>query len=556
MEKYEQGKYNFFMTKNKKYFVIVFLAGFFIFLSCSKGDEYIQENSPPLLENLKLSQPEILFVSNSGISLRFYFESYGNATIEEYGVVWYYDENKELLQNCVKSFYGKPQKREVSLNIENGLPKGGTIYIRAYAKIAKNIYYGQYISVHPMGGNRPVINKISPENPKLSQQIKIEGDGFVKTINTRYQSVLVNGFEIIPDTVSENTIFFTLPSEYIESYMFDYNMKISLKVFGEEYSYNKECHFISPWKKLNLPDDFSSFAFKKGTATVLNNKAYILFGKQYGKMFVYDIPGNQWTVIEYPGKPEQEFFRSQINCYNFTANNKVYSIIDEILYSKNESSAWQEVSKYPGNPETNIKPFAYYHNGNLYKGNFDQNYEGKGRSFYKYNINTNSWTELTPIPNNGGSIYHYFVFFYEDNLNIGMIRINESYDYSKNIRMWYYSINEDNWSWNYNTGIYNDFPAMYYFDNEICFEVDNQIFLGLGQNSYDWPEYCSNRLWRFNPQTKYWDMVSRCPDKINVSATFIYNNKAYILGTEQDDGFEEKNIYRKKYFYEFDPSLI
>ena len=531
---------------------------FFILLSCSKDDEYMQEqeNLPPLLENLKLSQPEILSVNDSGISLRFYFEGYGNATIEEYGVVWYYDENKELLQNCVKSFQGKPQEREVSLNVENGLPKGGTIYIRAYAKIGKNIYYGQYVSVNSMGGNRPVINKISPDNPKLSQQIKIEGEGFVKTLNPEYQSIIVNGFEIIPDSVSENEIMFTLPSEYIESYMFDYSMKISLKIFGEEYLYDKECKFVSPWKKLNLPDDFSSFAFYRGTATVLNNKAYVLFGKQYGKMFVYDIPGNQWTVIEYPGNPEQAFFNPHINCYNFTTNNKVYSITDSILYCKDESSEWQEVSRYPGNEETNIGPFAYYHNGNLYKGNFDTNYNGKGRSFYKYNINSNVWTELTPIPNNGGGIFNYFVFFYEDTLNIGTIRINEAYDFSKNIRMWYYSINRDNWSWNFDNGVNYDYPLTDLINTVICLEVNNQIFIGLGENHDDWPQYCSDKLWKFNPQTRYWNMVSRCPDKINVSATFIYNNKAYILGTQQDEGFWENDIYRKKFFYEFDPSLI
>jgi len=551
--------------KSKRYIVFLLLICFSFFLSCSKDDP-VQENLPPLLENLKLSQPEILSANNSGISLHFYFEGYGNEPIEEYGVVWYYDENKELMQNCVKSFQGKPQQREVSLNIENGLPKGGIIYIRAYAKVNKNIYYGQYVSVFSEGGNKSVINKISPENPKLSQQIKIEGEGFVKTLNTNYQTILVNDFEIKPDSVSENVILFTLPSEYIESYNFDYNMKIGLKIFGEKYFYSKNCQFVSPWKELGLLNDFSSFAFKRGTATVLNNKAYVLFGKQYGKMFVYDIPNKQWTNIEYPGNPEQSFYGPHINCYNFTADNKIYSMIDDTLYSKSESSTWQKVTIYPGNHEAAIVPLLYYYtliyyyNGNLYKGNFeiysDTYYGDIGRNFYKYNINSNVWTKLTPIPEAGGNIYNYFVFVFEDNINFGTIRTNRPYDFSKNIRMWSYSINKDTWSWNFDAGIYTDYPITDDINTVVCFEVNNQIFMGLGENHDDWPEYCSNKLWKFNPQTRYWDMVSRCPVKINVSATFIYNKKVYILGTERDTLFEEKDINRKKYFYEFDPTLI
>jgi len=535
--------------------ILLLIINSLTFFSCSKDDELNtqEDNLPPLVESLKLSQPEILSVDASGISLQFYFEGYGDSNIEEYGIVWYYDENNELLQNCVKPLYGKPQKREISLNIENGLPIDKIIYLRAYAKADNKIHYGQFVSVQSKGGRKPIINRILPENPKLSQQLKIEGEGFVQTLNSKYQSVFVNGFEIRPDSINENEIFFTLPSEYIESFKFNYAAKISIKVLGKEYTYDKEYNFISPWKRISLPNDFSSFAFKRGSATVLNNKAYILFGKQYKKMFVYDIPNNKWSTITYPGNPEQANFGPHINCYNFTANNKIYSIVDDTLYSKEESSLWLVETKYPGNPKANISPFVYFYNGYLYKGNFDVNYGGKGRSFYKYNLSKKEWVEITPIPNNGGSIYNYFVFIYEDNINIGTIRNNESYDFSKNIRIWSYSIERDNWSWKF-SGDYADYPTTDDLNTVVSFTVNNQIFMGLGENHDDWPEYCSNKLCKFNPKTKYWDMVARCPNKINVSSTFVYNNKVYILGREQDEVFND--IDQKKFFYEFDPSLI
>lgn len=544
--------------RNAKCFVQMLLLSI-LFFSCSKDQDYTIDTSS-LSGSLNLSQPQILSVDDSGISLRFYIEN-NNDAIKEYGVVWYLTENKELRQNCVEAFQGRPQKKEVSLKIKNGLPKSQLIYIRAYAKINGEVHYGQFVSVYSKGGNSPVIKSVLPENPKLTQQIKIEGEGFVNTQNSEYLRVLVNKFEIKPDSVTEKSIYFTLPSEYIESYNFNYNMTIGLKVFGKEYNYEKEYKFASPWKKIDLPTDFSSFAFKRGTATVLNNKAYVLIGKQYNKMFVYDILNNQWTTIDYPGKPEQSFGGPHINCYNFTANNKIYSIIDDVLYSKSESSSWQEVTKYPGNKEITIGPFQYFYKGDLYKGNFDVNYypihiPGRGRIFYKYNINSGVWTELTPIPNNGGGIYNYFVFVYDNNLNFGTIRGNEAYDFSKNLRIWSYSIDGDNWSWNFNNGDNADYPTTDNLNTVVSFTINDQIFMGLGENHDDWPEYCSNKLWKFNPKTRYWDMISRCPDKVNVSATFIYNNKAYILGTEQDEAFSDKELKRKKFFYEFDPSLI
>lgn len=509
------------------------------FISCSSEEEDDSHFSTDYNFDIKLSQPEILDVNKDGITLHYDIEGFDIDKITEYGVVWYIEESPILEQNCKVSNDSPLSSNRVIQQISNGLPQGKNIYIRAFAVLRDSVFYGQFVSVTPINGVTSMIDSISPQIVKASQRITIQGDFFIRTFNRNYQSILVNDFEITPDSVSETKLVFSLPEDFLNSYKFNETLKIEIKSFDKKITSSQTVKLKSPWRSIDIPEDIFPSTVYRGTAACLEDKGYIFLRYQMGS-YVYDLINHKWT--------QEDGSTVTAKSYAYVVDNSLYFFANPELYVKRNSS-WEYVTSYPGDPEKDISPFTYYYDNYLYRGNFDTNYMGKGRSFYRYSLKDKFWEKLSPIPNNGGGIYVHFFFPDNGELNIGAIRNNEAWEFSKNIRVWTYSPIKDTWSWNFqpDDNFSSEFPVTDDVNEVISFTIKEQTFMGLGRN-HDWPEYCSDMLWMFNSKSRKWNLVSRCPKKMNPVATFIYEDKAYILGTNKEGN--------NKYFYEFDPSSL
>lgn len=523
--------------------LIVVLASFL--QSCDK------ENDDPIVNNTKdfgqfeLTQPEILNVTEKGISLQFNFKSCGGMPVEEYGLVWYNAEDSVLLNNCVKSIAGKPSGEDnVRFELNSCLPEYSTIYIRAYIKVQGQIRYSQFVSAKSKGCVAPVIGRLLPEHPLASQQIKIEGANFARTNNASYLRVSVNDFQVNPDSVTEDGIYLTLPGEYFESYHFSYEMTLKIILFGKEFSFDKKWTLANPWRNIQMSDNFPySFSFGNGTATSFNNTGYVLFENQ-NNIYSYDASANSWSVSEMP------FYVGKIN-FCFNANNKIYIFSQGVLYSRSvDGGDWTRTTSYPSKyPEKN-RPFFYFRDNWLYIGFFERyvsvNGEENIREFRRYHIEENRWEKLTPIPDDGAGIYSHFIFNFDNKIHVGTSRSNGPWDFSSNRRIWSYSPLKDMWSWDFE-GEYSDFPSIQDERALTSFTDGHSIFIGFGE-SMDHPYYCSNYVWKLDVQTRKWNMMPRCPQNMELTAWFAIGTKIYILGTDQD--------HVKKYFYELDTTKI
>jgi len=496
------------------------------------------------------SQPEILAVSADQISLQFDFEGYKDIPIDEFGLIWYQEEDTVLYHNCVQTVIGQPADETIKFEIDNCLPFEKIIYFRAYIKIGCKIIYSQFVAVKSKGCKKPFVTNLIPENPSASQQIKIEGHYFVKTQNISLISVFVNDFQIKPDSATEEAIYFSLNSAFIESSRFSYELTLKLKILDKECPIYQKISLKNPWKSILLSSTFHyTVSSANGTAASLNDKGYLLYqGVDF--LFVYDSKTDSWTTTDLPDL----VYHVDEDVFCFTADNKFYALFKGMLYSKNtadiQKDKWQLEATYPTAYPTDNKPYFYFLDNWLYIGFFNNIIQHGGetniREFKRYHILEKRWESLAPIPMDGGGIYSSFSFFYDGMLNFGTTRINGPYDYSSNYRIWSYSLSTNLWSWEFE-GEYRDYPI---YDGESTMKSFNDgtnIFIGLGENR-DWPEYCSCYVWKLNKLCHRWEMIPRCPSKMLLTAWFSLGDKIYLLGTDEH--------YKKNFFYELDNSKL
>lgn len=512
-----------------------------LFFSCNRNDDPKIENS----SLFELMQPEILDVTNKGISLQFDFKSCSQLAVTEYGLIWYVTEDSVLLNNCVKSVMSKPSDRKISFEINSCLPVNKTIYFRAYIKVLGKIRYSQFVSVKSEGCPAPTITKWLPEDLLSSKQIKIVGSNFACTRNPSYLKIAVNDYQINPDSVTEDGIYFTLPSGYFESYHFNYEMNLKIIMFGSEYPIEQKWTLTNPWRKITMSGSFPySFSFYKGSATSYNNKGFVLFGNQNSQIYTYDTSNNSWSNSSMPLSVDENSF-----CFN--ANNKIYVLTQGVLYSRDvNGSNWEQVTNYPSKYSKDNKPFFHFVDNWLYIGFFENHssYGGEDniREFRRYNIKENVWEKIASIPDAGSGIYSYFVFDFANKINIGTRRTNGPWDYSSNHRIWCYSISKNVWSWDFE-GQYSDYPTLNDDFELTSFNDGLSVFIGFGENM-DWPSYCADYAWKLNTKNRTWSMIPRCPSHMRLIAWFSVGRKIYLLGTDQD--------HIQKYFYELDTTKI
>jgi hypothetical protein len=530
----------------KCFWYLNILTAILLLGSCSKEDEL------PSVEMIT-SQPQLLSVNETGVVIRFDFPGQQQYNIQEYGLIWYLDESNELSQNCVISRNGQPDRREM-FEINAGLPPDGTLfYFRAYIKTETETIFSRFMSVISAGCLKPVINNVSSADYRFSQQLTIEAENIIQTLNPKYQKLNVGNVDITPDSIVSNKIYFKLPQEYYsDDYYFENDrfkqLYIRLTVFG--YECETVCEMTSPWKSLDLPEIMCSPS-DRGSALTIGDKAYMIFSEQT-VMYVMDMASQTVHTVNIPVAPQKQYNSEGLNACLFNEQNILYMYLQGIIYRYDEDR-WTEVSICPGYELQKAGPhFFHYSNGEFYTGNFDMNIEYgwhgySERNFWKYNFGDDTWSELCPIPDVGGGIGTHFTFASDEYINIGAMRYNLPGDGSSNRRIWSYSIRDDIWSWEYR-GEYVDFPDSHYVF-PICISIQNDVFLGLGRADSG-SLLCSRLFWKLNEETKQWLLVPGAPNPLIPVVSFIWNNKAYILGNE---AFDYDYV---RYFLEFDPSLI
>jgi hypothetical protein len=151
--------------------------------------------------------------------------------------------------------------------------------------------------------------------------------------------------------------------------------------------------------------------------------------------------------------------------------------------------------------------------------------------FWKYNPNTNTWTQISSIPSNGRSYPYTFTIN-----NLGFVgggyslqtgtTLNDLYSYDPSNNTW-----TDRGKNTNIVGLYKSFS----------FALNNYGYVGGGINA---DGNYQNTVYKYSLSNNSWTIVNSFPgDKKANAVSFVNNNKAYVVGGETGGGDLSYDFY-------------
>ncbi len=252
--------------------------------------------------------------------------------------------------------------------------------------------------------------------------------------------------------------------------------------------------------------------------------------------------------IDGQGRMDAVTFNIDGSVYITTGYNSKNDELLKDLIMLNSDGSWEQKSNFKGEPRRDAVAFASSTDG--YVGTGINNKNKRLVDFYKYNKNTNVWTEISGLPvinKNDNSLeptasdtadvaVSGAVAFYVNNR--GYIGTGQREKYSTST---FYSYNPDEDKWeksvtiNYKDNVYN---AQCFVINEVPY-----VFGGSLANGN------SNEMFKFDVATNKWIELNKLTDVITTEsfdndytialssgATFVINGKGYVTTGRTNEG--------------------
>lgn len=246
----------------------------------------------------------------------------------------------------------------------------------------------------------------------------------------------------------------------------------------------------------------------------------------------HSVSGQIWSeVSNFPGSPRDDGagFKIGEDVYFGTGLDNTFSTKGDFYKFNLFSESWTEVSSLPVGKERQYSVGATYNNeGYLFGGiNGQGNYLN---DFWRYNSITDTWAELQPLPGAGrsGSV----VFTLNDVLYIvgGKSQLSSSLS-----EVWCYDFMNSNWSQK------NDIPQTELWRGA-GFVINNQGYIGLGRKA---DGSINNSFYEYDEITDNWSELNSLTITGRVYPAYaVIDSQLYIYGGEIAGGTYSNEFLR------------
>lgn len=371
----------------------------------------------------------------------------------------------------------------------------------------------------------PQIYSLSPGAPDPGSEITITGNNFnpVPELNT----VLLDIYPMTVKSSSKTGIVATLPLAIPRG-----NFRIKVIVGGYTRLSSQSLTFSnSPWLRLAAPQIPSTF-IDGYWGSIIYGQSSKNFGfvcsEEGGTTYRFDPNDNSWTQLSIASPFES--YAHYVMMGQVVYKDSIYLIgghydnATKMLFAGNDS--WKSL---PSPAQRSGVVFSL--NDKIY---FGLDYWNPNLiDFYECNPGNNySWTRLGDFPIFSGP--QFSTYFTVGGKGYVVFSDNSVYQFDPSDLIWRRMA---------------DFPGSSRV-LAFSFVLGNVAYIGGGQSSAFWDPQ-PNDLWRFDPVSNIWSLMSDIPGIRHSAVAFSIGTKAYIgFGLKNQDGYRN-NLYD---FYEYDPN--
>jgi hypothetical protein len=478
----------------------------FLFIMGCTRDEIVSEKEYAFV---KTHPVEIL---SDGAVFKAEMLNRGSEKIQKYGFVWGESSGPATSDNFM-AFDEDTGNGIYTFELHSGLKKGKTYFLRAYVKNFFYETYGNEVSFISNGSLPPVIESFSPDYGPIGTKVIIEGKNFARSKDGNV--VKFGNNNAVIDSFSENRLVVKIPNIVKPELV-----KVSVEVAGMEAISEKEFDLWFPWKRKNNHRELIYHA----ESCVYKNKGYVIYPESKA-LHVYDPEQDSWSQIEIPVIADIPFI--------FSKDDKIYTLLKDSFWEFTpQTGTWVAKKKFPGIIKSySGHNFSFAIDRKLYIGNCYQSF-----ALWEYSIDNDTWTRKSDIPDKD-DIFINTTDNYSFSLNnLGYVGIHKT-SIEKNA-LWEYNPTEDNWSQK------TKLPGYINYDFTV-FVINNEAFVGLSRGLHDH----STTIWKFDQKSYQWIGYRGCPDLLDVSTSFVIENKGYAISLETNN-----YINYILSVWEFDPS--
>lgn len=508
------------------------IASFLSLSNCEKEAEVKPRDYPYVITN----SPK---VNEEGAEFSANIANVGNQEILKYGFVWSEISNPTILDNN-KLFEGMPKKGIYTYNINSGLTKGHTYYVRAYILTERYEVFGNEKSFNSLGSLPPEIIDFSPKKGYAGEVIIITGKNF----SNNPKNILVEFGDNIAsiDSSSFNNIF-------VKSPVITENKKVNICVtISEMRTISKEQYNVFfGWTKMA---DYPGLGNHSASCFSINGKGYMLGGREYNSslytngpitkmMWEYNPISNSWS------RKNDVYFIETSEDPTFVLKGIafIYNRNDNNIYRYNPNTdSWEQETKYPG-ISRKLSYFVIDDEVYLGLGKYNGEYI---YDLHKYNPEIKEWSLIAQYPGKGK--YRALGFGLKGKGYITGLELDGNYRNPKT-DIWEYDKFTNSWNQK------NDFPgeARGY---ATCFILNSKAYIGLGTEQYNYQGFTD--FWEYYQESDTWiKKDSYIGDATWKNIAFVIDDKAYVgTGAKSYGGGSSWTIWRSyKDLWEFNPNL-
>ncbi|MFD0989145.1 IPT/TIG domain-containing protein [Mariniflexile jejuense] len=514
-----QGYYSFNNIKAKTYQIKISKAGYVPILKniTIRGEDNLVKD----FEIIKIAAPvvytgSILNVTQTSVNVKGNITSLGSGYpgIVEYGHCWSTTAMPTI--NNSKTELGTPNSIGEYQSSIAGLEGNTQYYVRAYIKIGTVVFYGNEFEFNTKAYPPKIIN-FNPKFGPIGTRVEITGNHFSTTISEN--TVKFGDFTAEIESATENVLVVKVPYVYMAQ-----KLNITVTIEDSTDATNDFFDIWFPWlQKSNQSSktfDAASFVMDGFGFVIGSNSLYML---KYNP--IYDSWENNLSLPENSGKKP----------FAFNSGSKVFALLETSFWEYNTlTNIWTKRKNFTGSLQTDRRyNFNFSLNGKLYIGNCYKTYE-----LWEYDIVTDLWKRKADFIgnfDNNNPVWGNYTFALGQKCFLGISQTAFGIN-----TLWEYNSTQDTWI--SRTPIPSNAYNLY-----ASFIINDEAYVGLGQN-FEWGDgYVSNTLWKYKHVTDEWIKLQNSPINMSVYTSFSVNNKGYVLPIYTKFNTKLNNVW------EFDP---
>ncbi len=490
--------------KRSQIILVLLLA---IIISCEKEATIQPKDYPYVLTK------DVVDNNPTGVTLVAEVLDFCKEDIIDYGFIWMENENEYK-----QSLLNKTTIEDFRLRISSGLEKGGNYSYKAYVQTTDCMVLGNAISFKSLGSLSPRINSFTPNFGPIGTQVAIEGENFA--ISKSGNIVKFGNITVIVDSVSENRLVVTIPKITKPE-----KVNITVETAGMFAASVDSFDLWFPW----LPKSDYSSVYYGSTSFSIEHMGCVINRSSFNMLkynSIDDVWQNNINLPESSGDMPLAF----------ASNGKGYALLSSGFWEYNPlSNSWIRKADFPGTVQRDKNyVFGMSIEDNIYIGNCYGTYE-----FWQYDIIQDSWQRKADFIGDfdmSSPVWGNYAFSIYGK---GFLGISQT-GFALN-SLWEYDPKQDLWSSK------SPLPS-YSYRSYCCFVINEEPFVGLG-NNFDWSDgYVSNEIWKYDYYSDKWVKYHNCPVSMAVNTSFSINEKAYIVSSYTRYYDDLDNVW------EFDPS--